>query len=69
MKGYQTGVSEMADNFGMDHNKIVEFVLKTQHLDTMENIGKTENTKTLFLNHSLDSNPFFNSLLANKETK
>ena len=69
MKGYQTGVSEMATNFGMDHRQIVEFVLKTQHLDTMENIGKSNNTKTLFLNHSLESNPFFNSLMANKEAK
>lgn len=70
MKGYQTGVSEMADGFGMDHKQIVEFVLKTQYLDTMENIGKTNNTKTLFLNSSIDdkTNPFFNSLMATKET-
>jgi len=69
MKGYETGVSAMADNFGMDHQTIVDFVLKTQHLDTMESIGKTDNTKTLFLNHSLDSNPFFNNLQATKETQ
>jgi len=70
MKGYESGVSDLACNFGMTHQEIVNFVLRTQHLDTMENIGRTTNTKTLFLNHSLDSNsnPFFNNLIASKES-
>ena len=70
MKGYQKGVSEMAHIFSMDHRDIVQFVLKTQYLDTMENIGKANNTKTLFLNNSLDPkiNPFFINLVASKET-
>ncbi len=68
MKGYQEGVNEMAGTFDMDHRDIVSFVLKTQHLDTMESIGKTTNTKTLFLNHNLDGNSFFNQLQASKET-
>lgn len=52
MKGYSTGVSNMSKNFGMNHKQIVEFVLRTQHLDTIENIGKTQNTKVIFLNHT-----------------
>ena len=71
MKGYQTGVSEMANNFGMNHHDIVQFVLKTQYLDTMENIGKTDNAKTIFLNSSVDekSNSFFKDLVSAKETQ
>ena len=69
MKGYQTGVNEMADVFGMDHHQIVQFVLKTQHLDTVEAIGKSNNSKTLFFNHNPENNDLLTNLQASKETQ
>lgn len=71
MKGYSEGVSDMSKSFGMNHRSIVEFVLRTQHLDTIENIGKTQNTKVIFLNHSSTpdkSDPLFDALLKTKES-
>tara|TARA_R100001163_G_C5066480_1_gene204942 strand:- start:2841 stop:3668 length:828 start_codon:yes stop_codon:yes gene_type:complete len=71
MSGYTDGVSEMAKAFGMDHLAIVNFVLRTQHLDMLENVGRTNNTKTLFLNHLPDSPSasLFNGLQSSKETQ
>jgi len=66
MEGYSKGVTNMAENFGMDQKEIVEFVLKTQHLDTIESIGKTENTKVVFLNHT--PNGMFDTLTKSKES-
>jgi regulator of protease activity HflC (stomatin/prohibitin superfamily) len=68
MKGYSAGVSDMSKNFGMDHRQIVEFVLRTQHLDTIENVGKSPNTKVIFLNHTAADNPLLDTLVKHKES-
>ena len=54
LRGYKTGVNDMAHNLGVTPKEIIEFVLKTQHLDTVEAIGKSNNSKTIFYNHNPD---------------
>jgi regulator of protease activity HflC (stomatin/prohibitin superfamily) len=49
--GYEHGVNGMASSLGISSAAVVDFVLKTQHLDTMEAIGRSPNTKTIFLSH------------------
>jgi regulator of protease activity HflC (stomatin/prohibitin superfamily) len=51
MNGYQEGVNKMAKDFQLSPREVVDFVVKTQHLDTVEAIGKSPNCKTLFLSH------------------
>lgn len=55
LKGYESGIDDMANNLGLTPKEIIEFVMKTQHLDTLEAIGKSNNTKTLFMNHDIGS--------------
>ena len=51
MEGYQTGIKDMSKQLSLDPKEIIQLVMNTQHLDTLETIGKSANTKTLFLNH------------------
>lgn len=55
MKGYQSGVSELSKTLDITPRDIIDFVTKTQHLDTMESIGRSQNAKTIFLNNEVDS--------------
>lgn len=52
LKGYEEGVEQMATNLGLSAKEIVEFVLETQRFDMLENIGTSENAKTVFLDHN-----------------
>lgn len=61
LSGYKNGIDEMVSSFGLCPKDIIDFVMKTQHLDTIEAIGKSNNTKTIFLNH--DPNNIRNSFL------
>ena len=51
LKGYEVGIDKMAIKLGLTPRDIIDFVMKTQHLDTLEQIGKSSGTRTLFLNH------------------
>lgn len=51
LKGYEQGVEDMSTRLGLTSKDIIDFVMKTQHLDTLESIGKSPNTKTVFLSH------------------
>ena len=51
LKGYENGIEEMAEGLGLTPKDIIDFVMKTQHLDTLESIGKSANTKTIFMSH------------------
>ena len=55
LKGYETGVDNMAKSLGLTAKDIIDFVMKTQHLDTLEAIGKSQNTKTVFMTHNPDN--------------
>jgi regulator of protease activity HflC (stomatin/prohibitin superfamily) len=54
LKGYESGIDEMANKFGLTPQDVINFVMRTQYLDTMESIGKSTNAKTVFLNHAVD---------------
>ncbi|ARF10935.1 hypothetical protein Hokovirus_3_208 [Hokovirus HKV1] len=41
----------MSKEFNIEPNKILDFVLTIQHLDTINTIGSTNNSKIIFLNH------------------
>lgn len=51
LEGYKNGMDDMAKSLGLSPQDIIEFVMRTQHLDTLESIGKSPNTKTIFINH------------------
>jgi regulator of protease activity HflC (stomatin/prohibitin superfamily) len=51
LRGYETGIEDMAKKLGLTSRDIIDFVMKTQHLDAIEAVGTSKNTKTLFLNH------------------
>ena len=68
MSGYQNGIQNMSKHLNLDAKEIINLVMNTQHLDTLETIGKSPNTKTLFLNHDpKNQNQFQQSLLQSKE--
>jgi regulator of protease activity HflC (stomatin/prohibitin superfamily) len=52
VKGYEEGISGMSSKFNLSAKDIINFVMSTQHLDVLETIGKSENSKVLFLNHN-----------------
>lgn len=51
LTGYKEGVDQMSQHLGLTPREIIEFVMKTQHLDAIESIGNSPNTKTIFVNH------------------
>ncbi len=53
MKGYEESVDTMVSKFGLSPELIIKFVLETQHLDTIESIGKSPNAKTIFVNNNV----------------
>ena len=48
MEGYELGVGGMANALNLQPSMVVNFIRDMQELDTMENIGRSDNTKTLF---------------------
>ena len=51
LKDYEDGVTDMAHRLDLTPKDIIEFVMKVQHLDTIESISKSNNTKTIFMDH------------------
>ena len=43
----------MVEKFGLSPDAIIKFVLETQHMDTIEAISKSNNAKTIFVNHNV----------------
>lgn len=52
LRGYQDGMDEMAAKLGLAPLDVINFVIRTQELDTMEGIGRSQNAKTIFLSPS-----------------
>lgn len=52
LKGYEDSVNNMAQSFGLSPKDIINFVNRTQELDTMESIGRSSNAKTVFFGTS-----------------
>jgi regulator of protease activity HflC (stomatin/prohibitin superfamily) len=51
LQGYEVGVGQMATKLNVTAKDVIDFVLKTQHLDTVEAIGRSDNAKTIFYGH------------------
>lgn len=68
LSGYKIGVSEMASSLGLTPKDVIDFVMSTQHLDTIETIGKSQNCKTIFLNHQ-PKNRLIEDIVAADEVK
>ncbi len=66
LKGYEDGVNNMATRLGLTPREIIEFVREVQELDTMEAIGKSQGTKTLFFKRG-DSNRIRDSVMESTE--
>jgi regulator of protease activity HflC (stomatin/prohibitin superfamily) len=54
LKGIEEGVDQMASSLGMTPRDVASFVLETQRMDMMENIGTSHNAKTIFMDHRRD---------------
>lgn len=53
LAGYSKNISDLA-KYGLSYNQIMEFILKSQDLDTRERIGTSQNTKVIFVGESRD---------------
>lgn len=51
LEGYKESIQEMSEKFALSPREVVDFVLKTQHLDAVEQISKSPNAKTIFWDH------------------
>ncbi len=69
LDGYKESVNGMATSLGVSSSDIIQFVLKTQHLDMLEIIGKSNNAKTIFVDHNIqnDQVKLMSALENNKE--
>lgn len=65
LEGYEKGVEGMAKKLGLTSKDIINFVLKSQYLDTIHSIGHSPNTKTIFMKPEND-NVFESVSLANE---
>lgn len=54
LEGYEEGLEKMATKLGLQSREVIAFVKDIQHLDVMEGIGRSQNTKILFMNHDVD---------------
>lgn len=67
--GYRESIDEMSDKLNVSHERIIDFVVKTQHLDMLEQIGKSSNTKTIFMEHTPSSRLMEDISMANEGSK
>lgn len=51
LSGYEESINKMTKDFNISSDKIIDFVLTTQHLDAISTIGLSNNSKIIFLNH------------------
>jgi regulator of protease activity HflC (stomatin/prohibitin superfamily) len=49
LEGYRDNIADMTKTTGLSAIEILNFILKSQELDTKEQIGKSKNTKILFM--------------------
>lgn len=54
MDGYKKSILDTALSLGISTIDVTSLVLKTQYMDTLENIGKSAGTKVLYVDKSVD---------------
>lgn len=64
IQGYNDALCQLADKTGLTAQEVCQFVRQVQHLDVLEGIGRSDNTKTLFMNVN---NPQLDTYLAGNE--
>lgn len=52
IKSFEESIESLVKKLGVPTKDIMDLIIKAQHLDTLEIIGKSENTKTIFIEHS-----------------
>ena len=60
----------MAKSTGLSAREVIDFVARTQHMDMLEAIGRSQNAKTVFMSHTPDrtnSNFSENMMVANEK--
>ena len=67
LKGYEESVLLLSNKLNIKPEIITQFILNIQHLETMEKIGTSNNTKTMFVQH--DIKDFQKQILEAYETK
>jgi regulator of protease activity HflC (stomatin/prohibitin superfamily) len=66
LDGYNKNIGDLSTILGVSTKEIMEFVVKTQHMDTMETIGKSNNSKIIFLNHDNPQNSLIKPLISSE---
>ena len=56
LKGFEDSIESMAKGFNLSPQMILHFVKSIQELDTMESIGRSNNTKVLFFERDKNEN-------------
>ena len=51
LKGYEASIDGLASKLGLSPQEVIEFMMRTQHLDTLMSISRSPNTKTIFMEH------------------
>ena len=54
IQGYQEALQRMVAGSGLTPKEVCQFVKEIQHMDVLETIGQTPNSKILFMNQKLD---------------
>ena len=67
LSSYQDGIQEMSIELGVSPNRVLDFVQNVQYMDTLSEVGRSENTKVLFMSSDVDGG-LTNKLIASKET-
>jgi regulator of protease activity HflC (stomatin/prohibitin superfamily) len=65
LKGYEESIETFSKKLQVTPSELIKFVTDVQHLDTLQIIGKSNNAKTLFINH--ETNATTKSFLQGKE--
>ena len=66
IRGYKEGIEGLTSQLGLSPKDIIDFVMRTQHLDTLMSISKSNNAKTIFMDHSPSSDFRKQLMMANE---
>lgn len=66
LMGFSENVENFKEKFGIDSEKIFQFVLNVQHLDMLKEVGSNSNSNVIFLNHDTHNNDIIKGLYSTK---
>jgi regulator of protease activity HflC (stomatin/prohibitin superfamily) len=68
MDGYKDGIKDISHSLGLSPMDILTFVQSIQHMDMMENVGKSDNTKVLFVDKDKHQSSLRDQVIVAQET-